>query len=34
MFFFVFQAMSFDAHSLIVPVIKWLGVLPSDINKY
>ena len=28
------QALSFDAHSLTVPVIKWLGVLPSDINRY
>ena len=28
------QALSFDAHSLTVPVIKWLGVLPSDIKRY
>ncbi|KAM7427101.1 endodeoxyribonuclease [Porites harrisoni] len=27
------KALSFDAHSLTVPVIKWLGVLPSDINR-
>lgn len=31
---FISQALSFDAHSLTVPVIKWLGVLPSDINRY
>jgi len=27
------KALSFDAHSLTVPVVKWLGVLPSDINR-
>ncbi|RMX48287.1 hypothetical protein pdam_00014730 [Pocillopora damicornis] len=27
------HALSFDAHSLTVPVLKWLGVLPSDITR-
>ncbi|XP_027040991.1 meiotic recombination protein SPO11-like [Pocillopora damicornis] len=27
------KALSFDAHSLTVPVLKWLGVLPSDITR-
>ncbi|KAJ7387731.1 endodeoxyribonuclease [Desmophyllum pertusum] len=27
------KALSFDAHRLTVPVIKWLGVLPTDINR-
>ena len=33
-FFFAFQALSFDSHNLAVPIIKWLGVLPSDIERY
>ena len=30
----VSQALSFDAQNLTVPVLKWLGVLPSDIERY
>ena len=33
-FSFAFQALSFDSHNLTVPIIKWLGVLPSDIERY
>ncbi|XP_064626752.1 meiotic recombination protein SPO11-like [Lineus longissimus] len=27
------KALSFEAHNLTVPAIKWLGVLPSDIQR-
>ncbi|XP_069740853.1 meiotic recombination protein SPO11 isoform X2 [Narcine bancroftii] len=27
------MSMSFDAHSLTVPIIRWLGLLPSDIQR-
>ncbi|KAK2574378.1 Meiotic recombination protein SPO11 [Acropora cervicornis] len=27
------KALSFDSHNLTVPIIKWLGVLPSDIER-
>ncbi|XP_055508706.1 meiotic recombination protein SPO11 [Leucoraja erinacea] len=27
------MSMSFDAHSLTVPIINWLGLLPSDIQR-
>ncbi|XP_043532915.1 meiotic recombination protein SPO11 isoform X1 [Chiloscyllium plagiosum] len=27
------RSMSFDAHSLTVPIISWLGLLPSDIQR-
>ncbi|XP_072918460.1 meiotic recombination protein SPO11 [Hemitrygon akajei] len=27
------MSMSFDAHSLTVPIISWLGLLPSDIQR-
>lgn len=27
------QSMSFEAHSLTVPAIRWLGLLPSDIKR-
>jgi meiotic recombination protein SPO11 len=25
--------MSFEAHNLTVPAIRWLGLLPSDIKR-
>lgn len=28
------RAMSYDAESLAIPDLKWLGVLPSDIQTY
>lgn len=28
------QAMSFEAHSLTVPSVMWLGLLPSDIQRF
>lgn len=28
------QAMSFEAHSLTVPGIMWLGLLPSDLQRF
>ena len=28
------KAMSYDSASLTTPDIKWLGVRPSDLNKY
>ncbi|XP_038658855.1 meiotic recombination protein SPO11 isoform X4 [Scyliorhinus canicula] len=28
------MSMSFDAHSLTVPIIGWLGLLPSDIQRW
>jgi meiotic recombination protein SPO11 len=28
------QSMSYDADNLAIPSMKWLGVLPSDIQKY
>ncbi|XP_007949700.1 meiotic recombination protein SPO11 [Orycteropus afer afer] len=27
------KSMSFEAHNLTVPAIRWLGLLPSDINR-
>ncbi|KAJ8779053.1 hypothetical protein J1605_012904 [Eschrichtius robustus] len=27
------MAMSFEAHNLTVPAIRWLGLLPSDIKR-
>ncbi|XP_069740854.1 meiotic recombination protein SPO11 isoform X3 [Narcine bancroftii] len=29
----IITSMSFDAHSLTVPIIRWLGLLPSDIQR-
>lgn len=35
MFVWVFpQAMSFEAHSLTVPSVMWLGLLPSDLQRF
>uniref|UniRef100_A0A670I0D2 Topoisomerase 6 subunit A/Spo11 TOPRIM domain-containing protein n=1 Tax=Podarcis muralis TaxID=64176 RepID=A0A670I0D2_PODMU len=31
--FFTFQSMSFEAHRLTVPAIRWLGLLPSDFDR-
>lgn len=28
------QAMSFEAHSLTVPSVMWLGLLPSDLQRF
>lgn len=28
------QAMSFESHSLTVPSIMWLGLLPSDLQRF
>lgn len=28
------QAMSFEAHSLTVPSVLWLGLLPSDLQRF
>ncbi|NXS11146.1 SPO11 protein, partial [Neodrepanis coruscans] len=30
---FLFQSMSFEAHQLTVPSMKWLGLLPSDLRR-
>lgn len=32
--FFPPQAMSFEARSLTVPSIMWLGLLPSDLQRF
>uniref|UniRef100_A0A8D2LC41 DNA topoisomerase (ATP-hydrolyzing) n=1 Tax=Varanus komodoensis TaxID=61221 RepID=A0A8D2LC41_VARKO len=31
--YFMFQSMSFEAHRLTVPAIRWLGLLPSDFDR-
>lgn len=31
---FLFQSMSFEAHHLTVPSVKWLGLLPSDLKRW
>lgn len=28
------QSMAFEAHSLTVPSVLWLGLLPSDIQRF
>lgn len=33
-FFFSPQSMSFEAHSLTVPSVMWLGLLPSDLQRF
>uniref|UniRef100_A0A8D0C1C2 DNA topoisomerase (ATP-hydrolyzing) n=1 Tax=Salvator merianae TaxID=96440 RepID=A0A8D0C1C2_SALMN len=32
-YYFIFQSMSFEAHHLTVPAIRWLGLLPSDFDR-